>query len=168
MDEVRLHHVFEHFTRATALRLLIEWYGWLVPGGKLFIETPDFERCVRRILSPFCTSAQRMRLIRHLYGSQEAPWAMHLDAWDLTKFKLVLKQLGFRELKFSRSKWQGTCNISVEAYKLPPFVSAQKQVEKARELLQLSLVDRSPSELRMLEVWTRDLSAGLLESQGRE
>ena len=31
--EVRLHHVFEHFDRVTALSLLIDWYAWLEEGG---------------------------------------------------------------------------------------------------------------------------------------
>ena len=48
--EVRLHHVFEHFDRVTALRLLIDWYAWLEEGGLLLIETPDFEASVRRFL----------------------------------------------------------------------------------------------------------------------
>ena len=39
IDEVRLHHVFEHFDRATALALLCNWHTWLKPGGKLLIET---------------------------------------------------------------------------------------------------------------------------------
>src|SRR5579859_5581695 len=37
VQEVRLHHVFEHFDRPTALRLLLDWYDWLIPGGLLTI-----------------------------------------------------------------------------------------------------------------------------------
>jgi hypothetical protein len=33
VDEVRLHHVFEHFRRATALRLLMDWYARSRPVG---------------------------------------------------------------------------------------------------------------------------------------
>ncbi len=50
VDEVRLHHVFEHFNRIVALGLLIRWYQWLKPGGRLTIETPDFEYEVRAFL----------------------------------------------------------------------------------------------------------------------
>jgi len=55
--EIRLHHVLEHFDRVTAIRLLIQWYLWLEEGGKLVIETPDFERSVRRIASPLFVSS---------------------------------------------------------------------------------------------------------------
>jgi FkbM family methyltransferase len=50
VDEVRLHHVFEHFNRVVALGLLIRWQRWLKPGGRLVIETPDFEHEVRAFL----------------------------------------------------------------------------------------------------------------------
>ena len=43
IDEIRLHHVFEHFTRPVASALIAGWYSWLKPGGKMHIEVPDFE-----------------------------------------------------------------------------------------------------------------------------
>lgn len=33
IDEIRLHHVFEHFPRVVALALLIRWHRWLKVGG---------------------------------------------------------------------------------------------------------------------------------------
>lgn len=42
VDEIRLHHVFEHFDRPTAIALLCAWHMWLKPGGLLYIEVPDF------------------------------------------------------------------------------------------------------------------------------
>ncbi|MFO7733951.1 MAG: methyltransferase domain-containing protein, partial [Candidatus Aminicenantes bacterium] len=50
VDEVRLHHVFEHFDRPTSLALLCTWQQWLKIGGVLIIETPDFEAAVKRML----------------------------------------------------------------------------------------------------------------------
>ena len=38
IDEVRLHHVFEHFPRATACALLASWNSWLKIGGILRIS----------------------------------------------------------------------------------------------------------------------------------
>ncbi len=42
VDEIRMHHMFEHFERGEALQLLLRWRRWLKPGGILLIETPDF------------------------------------------------------------------------------------------------------------------------------
>ena len=33
IEEVRLHHVFEHFPRAQAIALLASWHSWLQRGG---------------------------------------------------------------------------------------------------------------------------------------
>jgi hypothetical protein len=156
--EVRLHHVLEHFSRATGLRLLIEWYAWLEQDGKLVIETPDFDGCIRRIVAAPCSFRQRMALIRHIFGSQEASWALHLGAWDATKLTEVLGRLGFRRLIFSFSEWKGTYNVCVQAHKTPPLVLPEKQLEAAKELLELSLVDHSESEREMLQVWLQELA----------
>lgn len=53
IDEIRLHHVFEHFTRTDALALLCRWREWLKPGGLLRIETPDARAGCKLIASPF-------------------------------------------------------------------------------------------------------------------
>jgi predicted SAM-dependent methyltransferase len=34
VEEIRLHHVFEHFSRPVACALLASWFSWLYPGGK--------------------------------------------------------------------------------------------------------------------------------------
>lgn len=100
IEEVRLHHLFEHFTRAEALKLLVRWRKWLKVGGVLHIQTPDFSVCaLKYILAPI---EYRLKLGRHIFGSQEARWAFHLDFWDKKKFKFVLKRLGFDIVKIKR------------------------------------------------------------------
>ena len=156
--EVRLHHVFEHFDRATALRLLIDWHEWLEPGGRLVIETPDFEAAVRRFRRPWRRS-QRDVAVRHIFGSQEAEWGLHADGWYKAKFRKVLGALGFEVTKVRRATWRGTDNITVEARKLEaPFLTREELTERATEVLADSLVDDSSTERRLLEVWVGSLS----------
>ncbi|MCX7909760.1 MAG: hypothetical protein N2560_09655 [Ignavibacteria bacterium] len=100
IEEIRLHHLFEHFTRAEALKLLVKWRKWLKVGGVLHIQTPDFSRCLIKYL--FAPMKFRMQLGRHIFGSQEARWAYHLDFWDKKKFKFILKRLGFDIIRFRR------------------------------------------------------------------
>ncbi len=121
IKEIRLHHVFEHFDRPTALRLLVEWYDWLCDGGTLTIETPDFDRCIKAYLTSDMEA--RRIILRHLYGSHEAKWAVHYDGWYQAKFKNHLFALGFNNLKFRFSSWHGTYNIIVQAQKSEPFKS---------------------------------------------
>jgi len=151
VSEVRLHHVFEHFDRPTALRLLFEWYDWLCEGGSLTIETPDFYRCVRAFV--FGDQKAKGKALRHLFGSHDAHWAVHYDGWYKGKFILYLTKLGFQKLKFSYSEWCGTYNITVKAMKLQPYLSIEQRRSNARELLSLSLVDDSDTEQSVLDAW---------------
>jgi predicted SAM-dependent methyltransferase len=43
IEEIRLHHVFEHFERMSACAFMAAWNSWLKLGGILRIEVPDFE-----------------------------------------------------------------------------------------------------------------------------
>src|SRR5712691_2949381 len=81
VEEIRLHHVFEHFSRPVALALLCRWRDWLAPGGKLRIETPDLKASAWLLVSPFVCYEDKQEVIRHLFGSHEAHWAVHWDGW---------------------------------------------------------------------------------------
>lgn len=100
IDEIRLHHLFEHFTRAESLKFLVKWRKWLKVGGLLHIQTPDFSGCILKYI--FAPLKFRMQLGRHIFGSQEARWAFHFDFWDKRKFKFVLKSLGYDIIKVKR------------------------------------------------------------------
>ena len=159
VQEIRLHHVFEHFDRVTALGLLIDWYGWLKSGAQVIIETPDFLRCADEFVRSN-RPADQQKLIRHLFGSQEASWAVHYDGWHQAKFESTLTALGFQDLLFTHSEWRGTYNITVKARKVEPFMSRQDQEQAAESILRAYLVDDSPTERQMLKVWTTQLVEG--------
>ncbi|HRI39133.1 MAG TPA: hypothetical protein PLO50_11290, partial [Nitrospira sp.] len=147
-----------HFERPVALRLLIDWYGWLKEGGQLIIETPDFHRCVQVYLSSSNLKSQ-MKIVRHLFGSHEADWAAHYDGWYRERFAHVLTALGYQKLEFTTGEWQGTYNITVIGRKASPAVSKAEQMDRVRELLKLSLVDESPTEMQMLQTWMEHFEA---------
>lgn len=116
VDEVRNHHLFEHFNRVDALKLLCEWRRWLKPGGRLVIETPDYFWCSFVFL--FGPHKYKMEVGRHVFGTQEATWANHLDFWYKGKFKKVLARLGFSNFKFSHPLYRNLLpNIKVECVK---------------------------------------------------
>jgi hypothetical protein len=45
--EILSTHVIEHFTEQDGRDLIARCYRWLRPGGKLILETPDREKCLR-------------------------------------------------------------------------------------------------------------------------
>lgn len=155
VTEVRSHHLFEHFERAQALALLMRWYGWLRPGGYVTIETPDFAACIdgyaRRSLS------EQGLILRHIFGSQEAPWAQHMDGWSEARFRHVLSELGFTKISTSRtlSDERGLLvNVVVEAHRpTAGGPSREEQEGKARDILRESMNGTAASEEILLARW---------------
>lgn len=97
LDEVRSHHLFEHFSREESLEVLKQWNTWLKPKGQLVIETPDFEGICRDFhKDPYW-------MTRHAYGSQESDWAFHKDGWYEDKFKEILPKVGFTLLSVRKT-----------------------------------------------------------------
>ena len=152
VSEIRLHHVLEHFPRVEALVLLIRWNCWLCEGGVLVVETPDFGRSIALLSRPWCSEARRWRVMRHIFGSQEAAWAYHYNGWSERNFRRVLIKLGYGQLIFERNSWKDTRNITVRAKKVHGL-SPQKWRSAAEDLLRAYLIDDSDTEQRMLEAW---------------
>jgi hypothetical protein len=150
VEEVRLHHVFEHFTRPVACALLASWHSWLVPGGTLHIEVPDFGRTAINMLNPLASMKSRLVAERHIFGSHEAHWAHHFEGYTHRTLSHMLGLFGFKVIWTNNSSWKGTYNIEIKARK--DVVIADDVFESvAREFLHLHLLDNS--EERLLEQW---------------
>ncbi|NTU71289.1 MAG: hypothetical protein HGB10_05670 [Coriobacteriia bacterium] len=155
VTEVRNHHVLEHFDKIEALRLLIEWTLWLSPSGSFVIETPDFESASRRFLGTD-SETDRLKFARHLYGSNEADWARHLDGWWEGKFRLVFDRLGFEVIRISRPDYNHWNNILVVAEKRREL-SREELLQAAEDILSMSVV--LPDEQALLDNWRAQLRA---------
>jgi hypothetical protein len=152
LQEVRLHHVFEHFERAVALALLLRWHDWLATQGSLVIETPDFERCVEGFGAR--SFDEQSLLLRHIFGSQEAPWACHLEGWSAARFGAVLPRLGYVELETRETTSDPgglLVNVVVTARKRP--MSSAERVEAALDLLRGSMNGKNPTEEGLARRW---------------
>jgi hypothetical protein len=153
VEEVRLHHVFEHFPRPLACALLACWHTWLRPGGILHLEVPDFERTAGIILNP--RSSQRARAVaeRHLYGSHEAGWAVHCEGYTPAMLKALVAAFGFEGREVRRNSWQGTHNFELIAARGGRSYRLAEVRARAEGYLRMFLLDDSPSERVMLGVW---------------
>lgn len=163
VQEVRLHHVFEHFDRPMALALLCAWHIWLKQEGELCIEVPDFETSIKMLLDNRYSYEQKQVIMRHVFGSHEAPWAIHCDGWYREKFEHVLKMLGFEDVVITNSSWLLTHNITIRAKKRR-VLSRDQLMMAVYKLLCESMVDTSFSEQRMCQQWLQkvDMSLGNL------
>lgn len=156
IDEIRLHHVFEHFSRVTALSLLIKWQDWLKVGGLLRMETPDLLGSAHTFMSTKSYKV-RMGIARALAGDQSSPWGYHIDHWFPERFERTLGALGFAVMETKSTSWSNEPFLSnVEVFALKTRnVSLEEQLAKTDELLWESTV--SDNERETYETWKRQL-----------
>ncbi len=163
VDEIRLHHVFEHFNRVTALALLIRWHGWLKVQGVLHIETPDLVGCARTILSNESLKT-KMGIVRHLTGDQAEDWAYHVDQWFPERFVNTLSRLGFDNIETKTRSWPKEpylSNVDVIARKARD-ATMEELIAGADGILWESTV--SDSEVATYDVWKRQLRQALKDT----
>ena len=140
IDEICLHHVFEHFDRPTALALLCRWREWLKPGRLLHIETPDIMASYKLMVSFRLNYSTKQQIMRHLYGSHEAQWAVHKDGWYKEKYLYILKKLGYENIQFKYNRWGYLRNIEVLAYRSDEKISFPEYRNRSREILVASTI----------------------------
>lgn len=150
--EIRSHHTFEHFNRQTALALLASWYYWLVPDGIVIIETPDFERSIKQLCSNEWSHQEKQAIVRHIFGSHEASWAIHYDGWSASKFDYTLSYLGFSKIKLIESEYLMLRNITVAGYK-KDIISRESLRKKCHDLLKEYTINNTPSEIALWQIW---------------
>lgn len=180
VDEVRSHHMLEHFSRQEALVLLARWHKWLKMDGMLHVETPDFEESAKKFVGTHDINEQ-FQIARHIFGSHEADWAYHKDFWSEEKFRFVLRELGYGDLAFENfsnnleqkiPKLKGSFVAKQEKLlgklgkygfnALPNIVCFAKKTIKdvnyeqaIKKILSMSLVGR---EEKILDVWMREVT----------
>lgn len=156
VDEIRLHHVFEHFSYTQALNLLKRWNQALKIGGLLKIETPDFLSCSKKIISPFYSFKTKMKIMRHIFGSQEAAWARHMDGWFENKYRYILQEMGFSMINVKKTAYKDINNITVTAQKLADY-SPDEFLIRIKKILQKYLIDNSITEQKLIDVWMKEI-----------
>ena len=159
VDEIRSHHMLEHFSRVIALAQLIKWHHWLKPDGVLIIETPDFMTSVEQLIN--ADYKQKMAIVRHLVGDQAADWGFHVDQWFDERFETTLSAFGFHVTNVKKSTWNVwpyLASVTVEAIKLNNG-SIHKQIDIGLTLLKDSMV--SAKEFKTFNIWRGQLKDAL-------
>jgi len=167
IEEVRLHHVFEHFSRAVACALLVTWNSWLKMGGKIRIEVPDFQKTGRVALSPFSSKKAKGVALRHIFGSQEAHWAIHFEGYTPSSLKSMLSAFGFKPIITQKNSHSGTYNIDITAEKVKNLTT-EEALKAATSYLSDYMVADVESERHMLGVWIQDYTNQLKKVSQKE
>lgn len=153
IEEVRLHHVFEHFRRPQITGMLACWNSWLKLGGVVHVEVPDLGRMARVFANPFASLSARAVAERHLFGSHEAGWAAHYEGYDESLLRHMYSALGLEVIQVKRQHWRGTDNLHVLGRKVRHLNPGEDVTNAGRRFLSSFLVDDTPGELRMLDIW---------------
>ena len=161
VDEIRLHHVFEHFSRPHALALVAAWNSWLKMDGVLRIETPNYSKMALISINPFLSNKKRGIALRHIFGSQEAHWANHFEGYSRRIYKDMLPLFGFQIQKFKTNNWHGTHNIEVFAKKTINITQDQA-ISATSEYLKNYLLD--DSEFLLHKYWLDNYKTQLSNS----
>jgi len=163
VTEVRLHHVFEHFPKAVACALLGSWNSWLGTDGVVHIEVPDFEMTARAIVDRFSTNKAQAVGLRHIFGSQEAAWAIHYEGYTSARLKMLLELYGYDVRKVNQERYLDTYNLEVIAQKIRTLNKAECRQAALCYLAEFMVADVE-SERALLSVWVNDYDSQIQKS----
>ena len=103
-------HVLEHFNRAEAHRVLIEWRRVLAPGGVLRLAVPDFAA-----LCELYARTGDINLVHGpLFGRQDYLYNIHFAVYDERSLRALLERCGFKDVR--RYDWRATEHADVDDY----------------------------------------------------
>ncbi len=102
ITEVRASHLLEHFHIKDVKSALSEWYRVLKPGGVVLVIVPDITEIAKR----WITSSLEAKINwwnPAIFGSHRGEGQDHMCGLDRVMLTVVLKEVGFRNIRGSYS-----------------------------------------------------------------
>lgn len=96
VDEIRAFHIIEHFDWHQGQRTLEEWYRVLKPGGRLWLETPDFLASCDAFVKG--TPEFRNLLYGHFFAMPWIPGQTHKFLFTEDQLRCQLDWAGFKRV----------------------------------------------------------------------
>lgn len=93
VDEIKAFHIIEHFDWFKGQETLKEWFRVLKPGGRLYIETPDFLASCRDFVNG--NDEYRFHLYGHFFSTPWIPGQQHLFLFTEGQLRTQLGWVGF-------------------------------------------------------------------------
>lgn len=91
LDEIQATHVLEHFPMAKVSELFSMLCSLLKPGGKIYIEVPNFLWHAHMITkNPF-----DRQIVEYAYGGQKDKWDYHMNGFTPQILQQDLEDAGF-------------------------------------------------------------------------
>ncbi|QTA79479.1 SAM-dependent methyltransferase, type 11 [Desulfonema limicola] len=127
VEIIETYHVIEHLPHQYFIETIKNWWNKLIPGGKLVIECPDFDKAVLEYLS-----GSDMRLY-NIFGRHRFQGDAHSWGYNFSRLSTLLDNSGFKGIRQcipqDYHRLEEPC-IRVEAYKsinTDPFGNSDAQ-----------------------------------------
>jgi glycosyltransferase involved in cell wall biosynthesis len=101
IDEIKAFHIIEHFHFFEIQEVLKEWYRVLKPGGRLYLETPDFLETCRSFVegnSVMPIEDWRVLLYGHFFAHAWVPGQTHKFLFTESQMRTNLGWAGFKQV----------------------------------------------------------------------
>jgi len=114
VELIETYHMIEHLSKDHLYDALKNWWDKFIPGGKLVIECPDFDKTVEEYI------AGNEERLNNVFGLQRFKGDSHFWGYNFSRLKKVLEEHGYKGIKRcdpqDYHRLQEPC-IRVEAYK---------------------------------------------------
>ena len=101
VDEIKAFHIIEHFHFFEIKDVLEEWYRVLKPGGRLYLETPDFLETCRSFVNgnpEMDIERWRVVLYGHFFAHPWVPGQTHKFLFTDSQLRTNLAWAGFKQV----------------------------------------------------------------------
>lgn len=115
IELIETYHMIKHLPKEVFLKALKNWYYILIPGGKLIIELPDFDKAVQEYLEGY------EERLNNIFGLHRFKGDTHHFGYNFKRVKQILIQNGFEKITnpdpTDYHKSNEPC-MRIEAYKI--------------------------------------------------
>ncbi len=93
--EIYASQILEHFPHVKTMDVLKEWFRVLMPGGKITIGVPDFDRAIELYKRIGLTDY----IVNSLYGDQIYDLAFHYAPFTFGRLARLMDRAGFSNMR---------------------------------------------------------------------
>lgn len=122
VDEIYSSHLLEHFGKRDVPKALKEWHRVLKYGGKLGMNLPNLEWCLKNWLSK--PEEEKFGIVLDMiYGLQTNDGEYHKTGFTKKRLEHLLRDAGFKDISIEDHQSHAQGCFKIECYKKPAITA---------------------------------------------